>query len=49
MTEPECTPHTADPAEGAEQPGDGDGGRTPHTEEPAEGADTDSGADTPDA
>jgi hypothetical protein len=38
MTEPDGTDHTAEPAEGAEQPGTGEGGQTPHTEEPAEGA-----------
>jgi hypothetical protein len=43
MTEPEK--HTAEPAEGAEQPGTGEGGQTPHPEDPAEGADTDGGAD----
>jgi hypothetical protein len=49
MTEPEQTPHTAEPAEGAEHPGTGEGGRTPHPSDPAEGADTEGGADTPDA
>jgi hypothetical protein len=49
MTEPENT-HTAEPAEGAEQPGTGEGGRTPHPDEPAEGGDDGAeGADTPGA
>jgi hypothetical protein len=47
MTEPEQNPHTAEPAEGAEQPGTGEGGQTPHPSDPAEGADTEGGADTP--
>jgi hypothetical protein len=38
MTEPEDREHSADPAEGAAEPGDA-GGRTPHSEDPAEGAD----------
>jgi hypothetical protein len=46
MTEPENT-HTAEPAEGAEEPGTGEGGRTPHPQEPAEGKDLEGGADTP--
>jgi hypothetical protein len=33
----ESTPHTDEPAEGAETPGEEGSGRTPHTEEPAEG------------
>jgi hypothetical protein len=41
MTEPENTQHTAEPAEGAEEPGTGDGGQTPHSEDPAEGKDAD--------
>jgi hypothetical protein len=41
MTEPENRPHTAEPAEGAEQPGTSDGGQTPHPQDPAEGADAD--------
>ena len=46
MTEPERM-HTAEPAEGAENPGEGPGGRTPHPEEPAEGGDPgDSPADS---
>lgn len=49
MTEPEQTPHTAEPAEGAERPGTGEGGQTPHPEEPAEGKEMGGGADTPDA
>ena len=49
MTEPENSPHTAEPAEGAEQPGTGETGRTPHSEEPAEGKELGGGADTPDA
>jgi hypothetical protein len=40
MTEPE-NPHTAEPAEGAEEPGSGEGGQTPHPQDPAEGADID--------
>ena len=32
------TPHTAEPAEGDESPGQDDSGRTPHTEQPAEGS-----------
>ncbi|WP_369139297.1 hypothetical protein [Modestobacter versicolor] len=32
------TPHTDEPAEGAEAPGQEDSGRTPHTDEPAEGS-----------
>ena len=36
---PETT-HTAEPAEGAEDPGQESGGRTPHPQEPAEGAET---------
>lgn len=37
MTDPERS-HTAEPAEGADRPGEDDGtGRTPSTEEPAEG------------
>lgn len=49
MTEPDEQQHTAEPAEGAEQPGAGEGGRTPHPQDPAEGADTGEGggADTP--
>jgi hypothetical protein len=48
MTEPENSPHTAEPAEGGDPPGADQGGRTPHTEEPAEGKDVDQpGADTP--
>jgi hypothetical protein len=48
MTEPEGTQHTAEPAEGAEQPGSGEGGQTPHPQQPAEGEETGSGpADTP--
>jgi hypothetical protein len=47
MTEPEK--HSSEPAEGAEEPGSGEGGRTPHSEDPAEGADTDGDGDTPDA
>jgi hypothetical protein len=47
MTEPDQNPHTAEPAEGAEQPGTGEGGQTPHPQEPAEGKDVDGGADTP--
>ena len=47
MTEPEQNAHSAEPAEGAEQPGTGEGGRTPHPSDPAEGADTGDGADTP--
>jgi hypothetical protein len=47
MTEPENNPHTSEPAEGAEEPGTGEGGQTPHSEDPAEGADTSGGADTP--
>ena len=48
MTNP-GSDHTAEPAEGAEQPGSDDtGGRTPHPEEPAEGEDVaGEGADTP--
>ena len=34
----ESTPHTDEPAEGAETPGQEGTGRTPHTEEPAEGS-----------
>ena len=50
MTEPDGTDHTAEPAEGAEQPGTGEGGQTPHPEEPAEGGDSGAeGADTPGA
>ena len=49
MTEPENNPHSAEPAEGAEQPGTGEGGQTPHPDQPAEGADTEGGADTPGA
>jgi hypothetical protein len=49
MTEPEQNPHTAEPAEGAEHPGTGEGGQTPHPQEPAEGKDVGEGADTPDA
>lgn len=50
MSDPERT-HTAEPAEGADPPGqDTDTGRTPRTEEPAEGEQLDQpGADTPDA
>ena len=32
------TPHTEEPAEGADSPGQEDAGRTPRTEEPAEGS-----------
>jgi hypothetical protein len=47
MTDPERT-HTAEPAEGADHPGDDDTGRTPRPEEPAEGQDVGQpGADTP--
>jgi hypothetical protein len=49
MTEPENNPHTAEPAEGADEPGTGEGGQTPHPQDPAEGADTAGGADAPDA
>jgi len=49
MTEPEQNPHSAEPAEGAEEPGTGEGGQTPHPQDPAEGADTAGGADTPDS
>ena len=50
MTEPEQSRHTAEPAEGADTPGDRPGGQSPHPEEPAEGKDVASGgADTPDA
>jgi hypothetical protein len=49
MTEPEQPAHTAEPAEGAETPGDRPGGQTPHPDEPAEGQDTGGGADSPDA
>lgn len=38
MTEPERTPHSSEPAEGAEDPGTGEDGQTPHSEDPAEGA-----------
>ena len=41
MTDPENNPHTAEPAEGAEEPGTGEGGQTPHSEDPAEGRDAD--------
>ncbi len=50
MTDPDRPAHTAEPAEGSEEPGDQPGGQTPHPDQPAEGADGDSGgADTPDA
>ena len=50
MTDPEQSRHTAEPAEGADNPGDRPGGQTPHPDEPAEGKDVDAGgADTPDA
>ena len=41
MTEPEQgrTPHTTEPAEGADSPGADVEGTTPHPEQPAEGAD----------
>ena len=41
MTEPDegRTPHTTEPAEGAEDAGAGTEGRTPHPEQPAEGSD----------
>ncbi|WP_167762316.1 hypothetical protein [Blastococcus sp. CT_GayMR20] len=48
MTEPEQNPHTAEPAEGADDPGSGEGGQTPHPQDPAEGADPDA-PDAPDA
>jgi hypothetical protein len=32
------TPHTDEPAEGAESPGQDGTGRTPHPDQPAEGA-----------
>lgn len=38
---PEDQQHTAEPAEGAAQPGTGEGGRTPHPQDPAEGAEPD--------
>jgi hypothetical protein len=41
MTEPENNPHTAEPAEGADDPGTGEGGQTPHPQDPAEGRDAD--------
>jgi len=48
VTEPERPPHTPEPAEGGDPPGQGDGGRTPHPQEPAEGGDVaGNGADTP--
>ena len=49
MTDPALSPHTAEPAEGAEDPGgDSTGGRTPHPEQPAEGEElAEGGADTP--
>jgi hypothetical protein len=48
MTEPENSPHTAEPAEGGDPPGADQGGRTPHPQEPAEGEDVARpGADTP--
>jgi hypothetical protein len=50
MTDPEQSRHTAEPAEGADNPGDRPGGQTPRPDEPAEGKDVDAGgADTPDA
>jgi hypothetical protein len=45
MTEPENSPHTAEPAEGAEEPGTGAGGQTPHPQDPAEGPEADADAD----
>jgi hypothetical protein len=39
MTENQgTTPHTDEPAEGADSPGQEGTGRTPHPEEPAEGS-----------
>jgi hypothetical protein len=49
MTDPDRPAHTAEPAEGADDPGDQPDGRTPHPDEPAEGPETSGGADTPDA
>jgi hypothetical protein len=39
MTEPDQNPHSSEPAEGAEEPGTGEGGQTPHPEDAAEGPD----------
>jgi hypothetical protein len=50
MTDPDRPAHTAEPAEGSEEPGDQPGGQTPHPDQPAEGTDDGSGgAETPDA
>lgn len=50
MTDPDRPAHTAEPAEGADVPGNEPAGQTPHTEDPAEGGDRqEGGADTPDA
>ncbi len=38
MTESTPETHTAEPAEGAEAPGQQDTGRTPHPDQPAEGS-----------
>jgi hypothetical protein len=40
MTDPDRE-HTTEPAEGADDPGGEQSGRTPHTEQPAEGPDVD--------
>jgi hypothetical protein len=40
MTDPERE-HTPEPAEGAENPGTDESGRTPHPEQPAEGEEID--------
>ena len=39
MSEPDPSPHTAEPAEGGDPPGEPSGGRTPHPDQPAEGGD----------
>jgi hypothetical protein len=50
MTDPERPAHTAEPAEGSDDPGARPEGQTPHPAQPAEGTDPAAGgADTPDA
>lgn len=48
MTESTETPHSEEPAEGAEHPGQEGSGRTPHPQQPAEGVDPEAPGTDPD-